>query len=61
MQSGTIEAVAGEAEPMTIAAKMINSIECANHLHKTYAPVERAAVRAADAARLRGRRKIRDT
>ena len=60
-RSGTIEAVAGEAEPMTIAAKMANSIEHANHLHKAYAPVELAAVRAADAARLRGRRRIRET
>jgi hypothetical protein len=59
-RSGTVEAVAGEAEPMTIAAKMANSIETANHLHKTYAPVELSAVRAADAARLRGRRRIRD-
>jgi hypothetical protein len=58
-RSGTVEAVAGEAESMTIAAKMANSIEHANHLHKTYAPVELAAVRAADAARLRGRRRIR--
>jgi hypothetical protein len=60
-RSGTVEAVAGEAEPMTIAAKMANSIEHANHLHKTYAPVELAAVRAADAARLRGRRRMRES
>jgi hypothetical protein len=49
-----------QAEPMTIAAKMANSIESANTLHKTYAPVELSAVRAADAARLRGRKRIRD-
>jgi hypothetical protein len=60
-RSGTVEAVAGEADAMTIAAKMANSIDHANHLHKTYAPVELAAVRAADAARLRGRRRIRET
>ena len=58
-RSGTIEAVAGEAEPMTIAAKMANSIEHANHLHKTYAPVDIEAVRNTDAARLRGRRRMR--
>jgi hypothetical protein len=60
-RSGTVEAIAGEAEPMTISAKMANSIEHANHLHKTYAPVELAAVHAADAARLRGRRRLRDS
>ena len=60
-RSGTIEAVAGEAEPMTTAAKMANSIEHANHLHNAYAPVEFAAVRTAGAARLRGRRRIRET
>jgi hypothetical protein len=52
--------VAGEAEPGTLSAKMANSIESSNVLHKTYSPVDLASVRSADAARLRGRRRMRD-
>ena len=59
-RSGAAEAVAGEAEPGTLSAKMANSIESSNVLHKTYSPVDLASVRSADAARLRGRRRMRD-
>jgi hypothetical protein len=44
----------------TLSAKMANSIERSNLLHKTYSPVDLASVRSADAARLRGRRRMRD-
>ena len=59
-RSGAAEVVAGEAEPGTLSAKMANSIERSNLLHKTYSPVDLASVRSADAARLRGRRRMRD-
>jgi hypothetical protein len=59
-RSGAAEAVAGEAKPGTLSAKMANSIESSNLLHKTYSPVDLASVRSADAARLRGRRRMRD-
>jgi hypothetical protein len=59
-RSGAAEAVAGEAKPGTLSAKMANSIESSNSLHKTYSPVDLASVRSADAARLRGRRRMRD-
>jgi hypothetical protein len=58
-RSGVIEAIAGDAGPLGLAAKLANSIERSNTLHKTYAPVDIEAVRNADAARLKGRRKIR--
>jgi hypothetical protein len=58
-RSGTIEAVAGGANPVGIAAKMANSIGQSNALHKTYAPVDIEAVRNTDEARLQGRRKMR--
>ena len=59
-RSGAAEAVAGQAEPGTLSAKMANSIESSNVLHKTYSPVDLASVRSADAARLRGRRRMRE-
>jgi hypothetical protein len=40
-------------------AKLANSIDRSNTLHKTYAPGEIEAVKSADLARLRGRRKMR--
>jgi phosphatidylserine/phosphatidylglycerophosphate/cardiolipin synthase-like enzyme len=58
-RSGTVEAVAGGAGPLDLAAKMANSIDRSNVLHKTYAPGEIAAVRNTDDARLKGRRKMR--
>jgi hypothetical protein len=58
-RSGVREAVAGDASAMVLAAKLANSIGRSNTLHKTYAPVDYDAVRNADAARLRGRRRMR--
>ena len=53
------EAIAGDAGPLGLSAKLANSIGRSNTLHKTYAPVDIEAVRNADSARLKGRRSIR--
>ena len=58
-RSGVVEAIAGDVGPLGLSAKLANSIERSNTLHKTYAPLDLEAVRNADAARLKGRRKIR--
>jgi hypothetical protein len=58
-RSGVVEAVAGDAGPIGLAAKLANSIGRSNTLHKTYAPVDIEAVRNTDDARSRGRRRIR--
>jgi hypothetical protein len=42
-----------------LSAKLANSIERSNTLPKTYAPLNIEAVRNADAARLKGRKRIR--
>jgi hypothetical protein len=47
------------AGPLGLAAKMANSIDRSNTLNKTYAPVDIEAVRSADAARLKGRQRMR--
>jgi hypothetical protein len=58
-RSGVVEAIAGDVGPLGLSAKLANSIERSNTLHKTYAPLDIEAVRSADAARLKGRRRIR--
>jgi hypothetical protein len=58
-RSGVVEAIAGDAGPLGLSAKLANSIEQSNALHKTYAPVDIEAVRSTDAARLRGRKRMR--
>jgi hypothetical protein len=58
-RSGVIEAIAGDAGPLGLSAKLANSISRSNTLHKTYAPVDIEAVRRTDSARLQGRRRIR--
>jgi hypothetical protein len=58
-RSGTVEAIAGGADGLGLAAKMANSIGRSNALHKAYAPVDIEAVRNVDEARLKGRRKMR--
>jgi hypothetical protein len=58
-RSGVVEAVAGDAGPLGLAAKLANSFGHSNTLHKTYAPVDVEAVRNTDAARLKGRRRMR--
>jgi hypothetical protein len=59
-RSGVVEAIAGDAGPLGLSAKLANSIERSNALHRTYAPVDIEAVRNTDAARLKGRRRMRD-
>lgn len=59
-RSGSVEAFAGDAPPEKVSAKMANSLSTSNRLHRTYAPVQLAAVRDVDQARAQGRRKIRD-
>ena len=58
-RSGVVEAIAGDAAPLGLSAKLANSIERSNTLHKTYAPVDIEAVRNTDAARLKGKRRMR--
>jgi hypothetical protein len=58
-RSGVVEAIAGNAGPVGLAAKLANSIGRSNTLHKTYAPVDIEAVRSTDAARLKGRQRMR--
>jgi hypothetical protein len=38
-RSGVVEAIAGEVGPLGLSAKLANSIEPSNTLHKTYAPL----------------------
>jgi hypothetical protein len=59
-RSGTIEALAGDAPPEKLSSKMANSLSQSNRLHKTYGPVQLASVRDTDAARRRGRTKLRE-
>lgn len=59
-RSGAVEALVGGVDPGHLGAKMANSIADARDLQRTYQPVDPAAVRAADEARLRGRKKMRD-
>jgi hypothetical protein len=58
-RSCVVEAIAGEVGPLGLSAKFANSIERSNTLHETYAPLDIEAVRNADAARLKGRKRIR--
>ena len=57
-RSGVVEAIAGDAGPLGLSAKLANSIERPHTMHKTNAPVDIEAVRSADAARLKGRRRM---
>jgi hypothetical protein len=59
-RSGVVEAIAGGAEPLGLSAKLANSIQRSNELHKAYSPVEIEVVRSTDAARRKGRRRMRD-
>jgi hypothetical protein len=59
-RTGSTEALAGEVDPTQLSSKMANSLSTSNRLHKTYGPVQLAAVRDADAARQRGRAKLRE-
>jgi hypothetical protein len=47
------------AAALGLASKLANSIDRSNALHKTYSPVDIAAVLDVDEARKRGRAKMR--
>jgi len=57
-RTGAVEANAGGASVEFLAAKMGNSIDQNKTLQKTYIPHNLVAIRAADAARLEGRRQL---
>jgi hypothetical protein len=59
-RSGATEALAGDIPPEKLSSKMANSLSTSNRLHRTYAPVQLASVRDADAARKVGRAKLRE-
>jgi hypothetical protein len=59
-RSGLIEALAGGAAVEAMAAKAANSIDQNRELEKTYLPNQAAVVRIADAARVKGRQRMRD-
>jgi hypothetical protein len=59
-RSGALEALAGGGQAKHLSAKMANTLSASNALHKTYTPVELSSVRAADAARLKGRRLLQE-
>ena len=59
-RSGTAEAVTGDIQPSKLSAKMANTISTSNKLHRTYSPTKLTDVRDADAARRRGRTKLRE-
>jgi hypothetical protein len=58
-RSGVVEAIAGDPGPLGQSAKLANSIEQSNTLHKTCAPVDIEAVHGTDNTRLKGRSRIR--
>jgi len=59
-RAGTVEALVGGIDPETLSNKMANTLSRSNFLHDTYAPVQLVRVREADAARKRGRAKLRE-
>jgi hypothetical protein len=59
-RSGTVEALAGKVAPTDLLNKMANSISQSTRLQQTYGPVQLASVRETDAARRRGRVKLRE-
>ena len=58
-RSGVVEAIAGGADALGLAAKLANSINRSNVLHKTTRPWTIEAVKSTDQARLHGRRRMR--
>lgn len=55
-----MEALAGQVAPTDLSSKMANSISESKRLQETYGPVQLVQVRGADAARRRGRAKLRE-
>jgi hypothetical protein len=58
-RSGAVEAMRGNAPPTKLSAKMANTIASSNRLHRTYIPVDVAAVRDVDEARAVGRERTK--
>ena len=58
-QSGATEALAGDVPPEKLSSKSQHAL-ASNRRHRTYAPVQLAAVRDTDEARQAGRRKLRE-
>jgi hypothetical protein len=58
-RSGAVETLAGEVDPAALAAKMANTIDQNKELQATYLPHNATLVRIADAARARGRSRLR--
>lgn len=58
-RSGSVEALAGEVDPGSLAGKMANTIDQSRELQRTYLPHQAAVVRMADEARVRGRARLR--
>jgi hypothetical protein len=58
-RSGAVEAMRGDAAPTKLSTKMANTIASSNRLHRTYIPVDVAAVRDVDKARAIGRERNR--
>jgi hypothetical protein len=58
-RSGAVEAMRGDAAPTKLSTKMANTIASSNRLHRTYIPVDVAAVRDVDKARVIGRERNR--
>jgi hypothetical protein len=58
-RSGAIEVIAGEAGAEVLASKMANSIDSNRELQQTYTPHTATMVRLADAARERGRQRLK--
>lgn len=59
-RSGAVEALAGDADPAAMSAKMGNTIDHNRMLQETYLPRKATTVRLADEARKRGRTIIRE-
>lgn len=58
-RSGAVEATAGGVDPQALAGKMANTIDTNRDLQATYLPHTAQLVRLADAARQRGRGRLR--
>jgi hypothetical protein len=58
-RSGAVEALAGDATAEDMSAKLANSIDSNKTLWRTYLPVDPATVGRVDAARRKGRQKLR--
>lgn len=58
-RSGAVEVIAGGGRAEELASKLANSVDESGRLWRTYVPVDKVSVVAADAARRRGRTALR--